>query len=103
MVQTRDALDLERATEAWLKSKGVRLVEVTDAEQRLARQRLSRLGDPSRRRALRLVALWSLAPELRARAAHPIGADLADFIGAEGFAIEDGYGERTLVSEEDGL
>ncbi|MEL7042507.1 MAG: hypothetical protein AAGL90_13360 [Pseudomonadota bacterium] len=90
---------LDTAIEAWMRSKGVKLVSISSAERAAARQRLASKGNPSKARALRLVALWSLAPEA-ARRTDPISVrDMADFIEAEGFALEDAYGERTLVSE----
>ena len=90
---------LDVAIEDWMRSKGVKLVSISPGECAAARQRLASKGDPSRARALRLVALWSLAPEA-ARRRDPMSVrDMADFIEAEGFALEDAYGERTLVSE----
>ncbi|MEL7542022.1 MAG: hypothetical protein AAGJ51_14060 [Pseudomonadota bacterium] len=91
--------DLDVAVETWMRSKGVRLVSIPQAERAAARQRLAQKCDPAKARALRLVALWSLAPEA-ARRDDPLSVrDMADFIEAEGFALEDAYGERTLVSE----
>ena len=92
-------LDLETAAQTWLTSKGVALVPIPREERDAARLRLLLKGDLPRRRALRLVALWSLAPAVSAcRGAHV--RDMADFIHAEGFALEDAYGERTLEPEE---
>lgn len=90
---------LDVAIEAWMRSKGVKLVSISPGECAAARQRLASKGNPSKARALRLVALWSLAPEA-ARRTDPMSVrDMADFIEAEGFALEDAYGERTLVSD----
>lgn len=102
MAQTH-AQALEAAAEAWLTSKGVKLVEISDEERNAALRRIERQGDLARRRALRLVALWSLAPIARQQRPELSVRDMADFIEAEGFALEDGYGERTLVSEENSI
>lgn len=92
-------LNLETAAEDWLASKGVALVPISREERDAARLRLLLKGDLPRRRALRFVALWSLAPVVSAcRGAHV--RDMADFIHAEGFALVDAYGERTLEPEE---
>ncbi|MEL7322583.1 MAG: hypothetical protein AAF720_13265 [Pseudomonadota bacterium] len=92
--------DIETVTEAWLQSRGVKLVPISPGEQRAAQQRLSRFGDPAKRKALRMVALWSLAPIAMAIKPRLSVKDMADFIGAEGYALEDHEGERTLVPEE---
>jgi len=99
-IHRSSTLDLEVATEAWLRDRGVTLKPVAHADRLAAVQRLAALGDPAKRRALRLVALWSLAPRARLEA-HPFTVrDMADFIEAEGFALIDAWGERTLTSEE---
>ena len=91
-------MELDVAIETWMRSKGVKLVSISPAERAEAKKRLAEKGDPAKARALRLVALWSLAPEA-ARRTDPLSVrDMADFIEAEGFALEDAYGERTLVS-----
>lgn len=91
--------ELDAAIESWMRSKGVKLVSIPQFESMAARQRLLSKGNPSRARALRLVALWSLAREA-ARRTDPMSVrDMADFIEAEGFALEDAYGERTLVPD----
>ena len=95
-----DASDIESATELWLRNRGVSLQPITNRERMAALQRLARNGDPARRRALRLVALWSLAPRATSLSEHLSVRDMADFIEAEGFALIDGWGERTLTSEE---
>lgn len=100
MVHRSHPSDLEILTETWLRSKGVRLVPISAQEQRAALQRLSRFGDPAKRKALRMVALWSLAPIAMTIKPRLSIRDMADFIGAEGFALEDDEGERTLVPEE---
>ena len=92
--------DIETVTEAWLRARGVRLVPISPREQADALQRLSRFGDPDRRKALRMVALWSLAPHPALQCPKLTLLDMADFIGAEGYALEDSYGERTLMTEE---
>ena len=92
--------DLETVTEAWLRTRGVRLVPISRQERDAALQRLSRFGNPERRKALRMVALWSLAPGCAVRHPPLTVRDMADFIGAEGYALEDSHGERTLVPEE---
>lgn len=91
---------LETVMEAWLRSKGIQLVEVSPQERNAAAQRLARLGDPSKRRALRMVALWSLAPVAAQTHEHLSVRDMADFILCEGFAIEDSEGLRTLHPQE---
>ena len=45
---------LDTAIEAWMRSKGVRLVAIPPAERAAARQRLASKGNPSKARALRL-------------------------------------------------
>lgn len=92
-------LELDAAIDAWMRSKGVKLVSISPDECAAACQRLASKGNPSRARALRLVALWSLAREAARRSDPMRVRDMADFIEAEGFALEDAYGERTLVSE----
>ncbi len=92
--------DLETVTEAWLMARGVRLVRISRQERDAALQRLSRFGDPERRKALRMVALWSLAPGCAVHRPDLTVRDMADFIGAEGYALEDCHGERTLVPED---
>lgn len=61
---------LDVAIEAWMRSKGVKLVSISPGECAAARR-----TDPMSVR------------------------DMADFIEAEGFALEDAFGERTLVSD----
>ncbi|WP_031555829.1 hypothetical protein [Parvularcula oceani] len=92
--------DLEAAMEAWLKARGVALVRIPNRERAAAVQRLALRGEPSRRRALRLVALWSLAPKTGCGARDLSVRDMADFIAAEGFALIDAWGEPTLTTEE---
>ena len=57
-----------------------------------------RPSEPSE--ALRMVALWYLAPLTMAVKPRLSVKDMADFIGAEGYGLEDHEGERTLVPEE---
>ncbi|MEM9093953.1 MAG: hypothetical protein AAGC62_03110 [Pseudomonadota bacterium] len=92
--------DIESATELWLRNRGISLRPISNRERMAALQRLAQHGDPARRRALRLVALWSLAPKAQSRSEHLSVRDMADFIEAEGFALIDAWGERTLTSEE---
>jgi len=88
--------DIETDTEDWLAAHGLKLVAIPDAERSAACQRLSQTGDPARRCALRLIALWSLAPRATDRESLPFVPDIADFLEMQGFAVEDDWGERTF-------
>lgn len=93
-----DVLPLDDAIDNWMRSKGLALVRISETERDLALAHLIAQGDLAELRARRLVALWSLSREASARA-HPFDLkDTALFLEAEGFALEDSYGERTLVS-----
>ena len=93
-----EVLPLDAAIDNWMRSKGLALVRISETERDLALARLIARGDLAELRARRLVALWSLSREARART-HPLDLkDTALFLEVEGFALEDSYGERTLVS-----
>ncbi|MEM1037780.1 MAG: hypothetical protein AAGA72_03200 [Pseudomonadota bacterium] len=95
-----DNHDVEHDMEDWMRRHGLRLVRVSDQERSAARQRLSSQGDPARRCALRLLALWSIAPRASNHTELPFIKDIGDFLQAEGFAVEDHWGERTFTPEE---
>ena len=99
--RARSDAEFEAAMLIWMRSKGLSLVPVPRAEQAAARARLEAKGDLGKQRALRLLALWSLAPEALSRREPLSVSDLGDFLGAEGFALEDAYGERTLDTSGD--
>lgn len=93
-----DVPPFDTAIDNWMRSKGLVLVRISETERDLALARLIAQGDLAELRARRLVALWSLSREASART-HPFDLkDTALFLEAEGFALEDSYGERTLVS-----
>ena len=91
---------LETAMARWMAARGLCLRPVSDAERRAARKRLTQTGDLNHQRALRILALWSLAPEALARPDPITVKDLGLFLSAEGFALEDAYGLRALGEED---